>query len=484
MCSDLTLAANLVPVATGEGGRLDLAGALVLGAGLVTIAVLDTRGQVWTRRMFQYSIATSARSSPSSHSAHLWGLDELHMLVAPEQVMERDHDFMPMDSRWTWLADLAIAAATLVGTLAIMSHGIGHGLGVTRGGHDLDAGGTVLAILASLPLVVWRRAPLGTLVVTSSAASLAAGFGYALVVPLGPTAALYLLAASRSPNQRWSLVTTVAVTALFCVYVAGTGVATRAIPADDILHTGLAWAVSWFAGERTRLLRERMADLEERVRHAEREGERERQLAVAEERARIARDLHDAAGHAINVIAVHAGAGRLRHKDDPARSLAALEIIEELARKTAAEIDAIVHSLRDKSEQHGPAAPPGLASLGALLADHSRTGLEVRVHRCGEPKRLGHAADQAAYRILQEALTNAARHGEGTAEIQLTYGDFELEMLVTNHLAQDVTKNGDGGHGLVGMQERAGLLGGTVDARPQDGEFRVLARIPYGGDAA
>lgn len=141
--------------------------------------------------------------------------------------------------------------------------------------------------------------------------------------------------------------TTAAMVALFFAYLAMTAAGDGTFPGIELFHTGLAWAVAWFAGERTRLRREHLTELEERAVRAERETERERRLAVVEERSRIARDLHDSAGHAISVIAVRAGAARLRHDEDPERSRLALEAIEEVARETVADIDGIVGTLRD-----------------------------------------------------------------------------------------------------------------------------------------
>jgi signal transduction histidine kinase len=251
------------------------------------------------------------------------------------------------------------------------------------------------------------------------------------------------------------------------------------------MHSGLAWAVAWFAGERTRLRRQQIVELNARAERAELDAKRDRLLAVAEERARIARDLHDSAGHAINVIAVRAGAARLRHHESPDRSLAALESIEELARQTAAEIDQIVGTLRDDGEANGVVdAPAGLASLDALIARHREAGLKVTVDASGQPRRLGAASDQAAYRIFQEALTNAARHGAGAVHVDLVYGEESVELVVTNGLPTRRVSPSTGGHGLVGMRERATLLGGTLEAERAHGVFRVHARIPYGAAVA
>jgi signal transduction histidine kinase len=307
------------------------------------------------------------------------------------------------------------------------------------------------------------------------------GLGYpiALPLPLGPTAALYLVAASRDEKHPWTQRSTGAVVALFLAYLGAAALGDSDFPGSGALHTGLAWAVAWFAGERTRLRREHIAELRERALRADREAESERRLAVAEERARIARDLHDAAGHAINVIAVRAGTARMRR--DPQRSQATLEGIEELARNTAGEIDQIVGSLRDRGSENGAVeAPPGLASLDTLVAGHAAAGLEVSVASEGEPRRLEGAVDQAAYRILQEGLTNAARHGTGSARVELSFGEAVLELTVANPAICEGGPRSNGGHGLIGMRERATLLGGSLDVERAAGVFRVRARLPYG----
>jgi signal transduction histidine kinase len=336
-----------------------------------------------------------------------------------------------------------------------------------------------------VPLVAWRRTPLGVFAVTAAAGVLLAGLGYRIDLLLGPTAALYLLAASREPQTPWTPRTTVIVVGLLVAFLGAAAAAQGTFPGSELLHTGLAWAVAWFAGERTRLRREHIAELRDRALRVEQEAQRERRLATAEERARIARDLHDSAGHAISVIAVRAGAARLRHHQDSDRSLAALEAIEELARQTVEEIDQLVGTLREGGSASGVVeAPPGLASLDTLIARHRAAGLEVTFDIAGAPRPLGGAADQAAYRILQEALTNAARHGAGGARIELAFGDKALELSVTNPVPAHGPPRTGGGYGLIGMRERATLLGGNLDAERSNGAFRIRARIPYGGHRA
>jgi signal transduction histidine kinase len=196
---------------------------------------------------------------------------------------------------------------------------------------------------------------------------------------------------------------------------------------------------------------------------------------------RIARDLHDSAGHAINVILVQAGAARLLQQRDPEGSRVALETIEDVARETIGEIDRLVRVLRDDRGDDG-VEPPGLAALDALVDRHRAAGLGVTVAATGRRRPLVAGVDRAAYRILQEALTNAALHGDGSAHVDLGFGEEGVELTVTNRARAGLAPRPGGGHGLVGMRERALLLGGSLDAGADDGLFRVHARLPVNGD--
>jgi signal transduction histidine kinase len=373
---------------------------------------------------------------------------------------------------------VVIAAATLAGSLAQLSHGAL--AGSQPGPGELDWTGGVLAACSTVPLLAWRHAPRAAFGSTASAAVVLAAVGHPLALALGPAAALYLLAVSRDERDPWTRGDTGAVVVLFLGYLGASALGDGGFPGNELVHTGLGWAVAWFAGERMRLRHAHIAGLAERALRTEREAERERLLAIAEERTRIARDLHDSAGHAINVIALRAGAARMRR--DPERSQAALEAIEELARKTVGEIDQIVGTLRDRGPANGDVeAPPGLASLDTLVARHAAAGLDVSVASRGEPRQLDSAVDQAAYRILQEALTNAARHGTGAARVELAFGEAALELTISNAAHGESAVRSNGGHGLTGMRERATLLGGSLEAERANGTFRVRARLPYGG---
>jgi signal transduction histidine kinase len=369
--------------------------------------------------------------------------------------------------------DLGVALGVFVLTLLLLAGG---GVSGDEQARDLDLVGVVLAALASLPLLGWRRVPLAAFVATAIASATLNALDYPPGPPLGPMVALYFVGFSGDRARTSGRLTAALIFLFFVVHVAAAGYGRDELPVIPALFGALAWGGAWVIGDRVRLRRERVADLEERARQAERETERERRLAAAEERTRIARDLHDSAGHAINVILVQAGAARLLAEKDPPRSRAALATIESLARETLTEIDGLVRALREDEDR--PEAPIGLAALDGLVKRHRDAGLDVDVVVNGARRPLGPAVDQAAYRILQESLTNALRHGNGHAKVAIGYGGDALEIDVTN----PANASTGSGHGIVGMRERASLLGGDVEAGPANGIFRVRARLPYGGE--
>jgi signal transduction histidine kinase len=369
------------------------------------------------------------------------------------------------------LFDAAIGVAVLAFSLAVLGEG-----NFDRANRDLDPFGAILAAFAALPLAARRLAPLPVLASATVATSALYLLGYGLGPPVGFAIALYSYAENR--DETGPRVRTAALV-LSIVVLLGPHVVTGEF-APELLLGAAVWAAAWFAGDRARLRRERLAELEERALRAEREAERERRLAAAEERTRIARDLHDSAGHAINVILVQAGAARLLREQDPERSREALETIEEVARETLGEIDQLVRALREDGSSAEVEPPPGLAALDALANRYRATGMAVTVRVDGARRPLAPGVDQAAYRILQEALTNASRHGNGRAEVDVDFGSTMLELTVTNPAAPGVIAVNGGGHGIVGMRERAQLLGGSLEARAADGHFRVHVRLPYG----
>jgi signal transduction histidine kinase len=388
----------------------------------------------------------------------------------------------PTPTRKELLVDAAIGVAVFAASVGLLAVGDGDGANV-------DALGVLLSALASLPLAARRLAPLPVFVLTAAASTALYGFAEPAGPPLGPTLALYWLAAGGEESRARSRRDLAVVVLMLAAHVTAGGLARGAFPGAELLFGVLLWGGTWLAGDRTRLRRERMAELEERALRAEREAESERRLAAAEERGRIARDLHDSAGHAINTILVHAGMGRLQTERDPESARGAFQTIEELARETVGEIDQMVRVLREDGaapEADGEVEPPpGLAALDGLVRRHAAAGMRVTTAIRGERRPLPPAVDRAAYRILQEALTNAARHGGGRAEVEVSFGPSALEVGVVNPLSPDRAVRGTGGgHGMIGMRERAALLGGTLEAGARSGRFELRAHLPAADGAA
>jgi signal transduction histidine kinase len=370
------------------------------------------------------------------------------------------------------LSDVLVTAVAFGLTLAVLA--AGHG-----SSRNLDALGVVLAAAATFPLLAWRSNPLEVFVVTALASAALNGIGYAVGPPFGPTLALFFVALDERTRDRLAQTVAVVLT-MFAIHLGATAASGGGFPTTAVLFGVVVWGGAWVVGDQLRQRRQRVAELVERATRTEQERERERRLAAAEERTRIARDLHDSAAHAINVILVQAGAARLLQHDDPAAVQTALATIEEVARETVTEIDQLVGALREQGRTDGVEPPTGLAALGTLVERHRSAGVAVEARVTGERRSLPPALDQAAYRILQEALTNAARYGSGQASLEVLYGADRLELTVRNPLGK-VAFDGPpvSGHGILGMRERAALLEGMLEAGPVGRSFRVHASLPY-----
>jgi signal transduction histidine kinase len=203
---------------------------------------------------------------------------------------------------------------------------------------------------------------------------------------------------------------------------------------------------------------------------------------VAEERARIARELHDVVAHSISVMVVQAGAERRALRDDRAETREVLETIETTGRQTLAEMRRLLGMLRRSDDEIELAPQPGMEHVDALVDQVREAGLPVTLDVEGRRVPLPAGVDLSAYRIVQEALTNALKHaGPASARVTVRYGDGELELDIVDDGAGAVNGNG-GGHGLIGMRERVTMFGGDLDAGARrEGGYAVRARLPIAG---
>jgi signal transduction histidine kinase len=225
------------------------------------------------------------------------------------------------------------------------------------------------------------------------------------------------------------------------------------------------------------------ADLAARTVELEHEREETAKLAVAEERARIARELHDVVAHNVSVMVVQAGAERKALGDERPETAEVLETIEQTGRAAMAEMRRLLGMLRRSDDELALAPQPTLERVDDLVAQVRDAGMPVELRVEGEPRPLPAGVDLSAYRIVQEALTNALKHaGPARARVTVRYGREELDIEIADDGTARAPANGDGaGHGLVGMRERVLLFGGDLDAgHGRSGGYTVRARLPLG----
>jgi signal transduction histidine kinase len=223
----------------------------------------------------------------------------------------------------------------------------------------------------------------------------------------------------------------------------------------------------------------RADEAEARAAELERDREEQARAAVAEERIRIARELHDVIAHCVSVMTVQATAARLLLDDEPERAREPLLAVEDTGRQTLAEMRRLLGILRKNLDESGPTPQPRMADLGALLERCKGAGLPVELEVRGEPEVLTPGVDLAAYRVVQEALTNAIKHaGPAHAKVTVRYGEHTLDLDIVDDGKAAPVADGHG-HGLVGMRERVVLYGGEFEAGPRaTGGYAVHARLP------
>jgi signal transduction histidine kinase len=340
----------------------------------------------------------------------------------------------------------------------------------------------VLLLLVTLPLAVRRRMPAATLLTAAGALVLGAFLvSHSNGVPVGVFLAMLLAfysVGAHCDDRRSYFVGVVAVAAIAAADLARPGSfnASGSRPA-----AWLAFAIAWLVGRDLRRRRQRVAELEDRAVRLEREREEQAQLAVAEERGRIARELHDVIAHGVSVIVVQAQAGP-HLVNDPQRVVGVFRAIESSGRDALVELRRLLGILRSEDEQLAIGPQPGLGSLQSLVEQMHTAGLPVQLRIEGEPVQLPAGIDLSAYRIVQEALTNVVKHaGDAAAEVVVRYGPRALELAIVDDGHGRATSRNGAGHGLIGMRERVALYSGTIEAGTQDGGgYAVRARLPFG----
>jgi signal transduction histidine kinase len=268
------------------------------------------------------------------------------------------------------------------------------------------------------------------------------------------------------------------------IVVGGAAIIIHNLPehsAAEQVFVPLVFGISWLAGFALRERAEEAEAAKARAAEAEREREAAARLAVAEERARIARELHDVVAHSVSVMVLQAGAVRHKLPATLADEADALRGVERTGRSALAEMRRLLGGMRREGDDLELGPQPGLDSLDSLVADVERSGLPVRLRVEGEPFPLSRAIDLSAYRIVQEGLTNALKHAHaGHADVTVRYRPEELQIEVRDDGRGGAESDGHG-YGLVGIRERVKIYGGEMSAGPAPGGGFVLdARLPLG----
>jgi signal transduction histidine kinase len=337
----------------------------------------------------------------------------------------------------------------------------------------------VLATLAIVgPLFLRRRFPLGAPVAVGIAVVLTSLVDERLVaylfVPfLAGCAAVFLL--GLLPERRQAV-------AGLVLAIGVTAFATYRDPLanlDGFIATSVIFVVVWTIAFALSRKFEEADEARNRAARAEREREERARAAVTEERARIARELHDVVGHSVSVMTVQASAVRRLLRPEQKREREALLIVEQTGREALAEMRRMVGVLRRPEEAPALAPQPSLEHVDKLVEQAREAGLPVELRIEGEPLSLPAGVDLTAYRLVQEGLTNALKHARAKrAQVVVRYGAGDIEVTVSDD-GRGAGSDDGGGHGLVGMRERVAVYGGALEAGPlPDGGYRLRARLP------
>lgn len=342
------------------------------------------------------------------------------------------------------------------------------------------------ALLAMvIPVVFRRRHPTGAFIAGTAAGALQVVL---LSRPVGSDVAilvlLYTLAAYRP--RRLSV-------AGLAVCLTGAAVAITRWAPGRVLHSPttagevflfftVPTVLAWVLGDSTRYRRGYYRALEERAARLERERDAQAQIAAAAERARIAREMHDVIAHNVSVMVVQADGAAFALDAQPERAREALGAISRTGRQALTEMRRLLGVLRTADDRAELTPQPGISQVGELLEQARASGLPVSFTVEGLPQELPGGADLAAYRVIQESLTNTRKHGgpSASASVTLRYCEDDLMLCITDDGRGAAAAPEAGGHGLTGMRERAELYGGTVRSGPRPGGgYQVTATLPF-----
>ncbi|MEY9855508.1 signal transduction histidine kinase [Catenulispora sp. GAS73] len=349
-------------------------------------------------------------------------------------------------------------------------------------------------LLASLPAALrrlWPRTVLAVVVVSSALAIAGTAVNAPVYIPVGACYAVSLIPL-RFPRREalWLLLATVlAVGAGFAVYAAGPGNASSGDTGRFAAETGVYVAAAWLAGYALQQQRSYTAKAQEQAAQEVREQLAEARRISSEERLQIARELHDVVAHTVSLIAVQAGVANYVVKTNPDEAARALASIETTSRGALREMRVLLAMLRAddsadgsvRGQQEAELVPvPGLVDLDVLVARANEAGLLVDLEIHGERTVVAAGIDLAAYRVIQEAITNVVKHAAtDTCRVTVSYEQDALSVQVTDNGTAGASQISGLGHGIVGMRERVIMYGGDFHAGPLPGRgFRVSARIP------
>jgi len=356
--------------------------------------------------------------------------------------------------------------------------------GEGRGTRDADLLAYVLLAGQTLPLALRRRNPLLSMYLVC----LSIGLYWTLDYPLGfdgaAVIAIYSAASyGRDRRRTWRNVTAVTLGVSILAWSPWSTVE-RTDPAIVAIGFVAVHFAAALLGEVVYQRRQRIVDLEQRANQAEENLELRAHMAVAEERQRIAREMHDVVAHGMSVISVQAAAAQEIARTDPEKTVEVLAAIERVGRDSLTELRRMLGVLRSNGDSDSSTSPqPGLTDVADAVAHSVTVGLPTDLVVTGEERALPAGVELAAYRIVQESLTNARKHAgqSASAAVHLHYDDDALTLEITDDGAGAMSSLAatGAGNGLIGMRERVEIYGGELSAGPRDGGgFTVRARLP------